>query len=147
MVDEIIILILGAMLLCCAIQDLRNKKVTLWVLIIGAVLTVGCLPFAHNLSIAGRIGGLAVGLAVVLLSKVTEGKIGMGDGILLCISGLSLGFWCNLELFGIALLLAAMLSILLLILRRVNRKQSIPFVPFLFVGYLILFVASNGSMT
>ena len=61
----------------------------------------------------------------------------MGDGMLLCITGLGLGFWSNLELFAIALILAAIVSIFLLMLRLADRKKSIPFIPFLLIGYVI----------
>jgi leader peptidase (prepilin peptidase)/N-methyltransferase len=90
-----------------------------------------------------RLGGLALGLGVILLSKATGGKIGLGDGILLCVTGLGLGFWTNAELFGIALSLAASVSVVLLIMRRADRKKSIPFVPFLLTGYVILLVISE----
>jgi leader peptidase (prepilin peptidase)/N-methyltransferase len=92
-----------------------------------------------------RLGGAAIGGFVILTSMITSGKIGLGDGILLCITGLGLGFWGNLELFCLALSLAAGLSIMLLIFRLADRKKSIPFVPFLFVGYLIL-IASGLSV-
>ncbi len=146
MADKTLILILGALLLICAIQDLFKKRVYVWVIGIGAVLTFVCLPFTEKLSVADCIGGLAVGLGTLLISKITAGKIGMGDGILLCVTGIGLGFWNNLELFGIALFLAAILSIFLLLLRIVDRKQSIPFIPFLFAGYIIIVIASKGAL-
>ena len=118
----------------------------MWVIGVGGLFTVLCLLFVEHPSIAGRIGGLSIGLAIVLLSKLTAGKIGMGDGILLCITGIGLGFWSNLELFGIALFLAAILSIVLLMLKMVDRKKSIPFVPFLFAGYIILAFATKGAL-
>lgn len=145
MADRILVIMLGALLLICAIQDLLKKRIYLWVICMGGITTVVCSVFVDNLGIMDRVGGLLVGLAIMLLSKITAGGIGMGDGILLCITGLGLGFWCNLELFGLALFLAAMISIILLILRRVDRKQTIPFVPFLFAGYLILSITSNGA--
>jgi leader peptidase (prepilin peptidase)/N-methyltransferase len=146
MAEKTLMLILGALLLICAIQDLFKKRVYLWVIGIGAALTFICLPFLEKLSIADCIGGLTVGLITMLISKMTAGKIGMGDGILLCVTGIGLGFWNNLELFGIALFLAAVLSILLLLSRIVDRKKSIPFIPFLFAGYLIIVFASKGAL-
>jgi leader peptidase (prepilin peptidase)/N-methyltransferase len=146
MAEKLLMLILGVLLLLCAVQDILKKKVSLWILGLGAAVTITCIPFCEKLSPVSRIGGLAIGLGVIMLSKVTAGKIGMGDGILLCVSGIGLGFWGNLELFGIALFLAAVLSILLLMFRVVDRKKGIPFVPFLFAGYLILFSASRGAL-
>jgi leader peptidase (prepilin peptidase)/N-methyltransferase len=77
---------------------------------------------------------------VIFISRITGGKIGMGDGLLLCVTGLGLGFWGNMELFAYALFAAAAVSVILLILRLADRKKSIPFVPFLLLSYLFLTV-------
>jgi leader peptidase (prepilin peptidase)/N-methyltransferase len=146
MAEKTLMLILGVLLLICTIQDLTKKRVYLWVIGIGSALTFICLPFIEKLSVANCIGGLAVGLVTLMISKMTDGKIGVGDGILLCVTGIGLGFWNNLELFGIALFLAAVISIFLLLSRIVDRKKSIPFIPFLFAGYLIIVFISKGAL-
>jgi leader peptidase (prepilin peptidase)/N-methyltransferase len=133
-------LVLGALLFLCAVQDILRKKIYLWVIGVGAITTLLFLPFCAKLPILDRIGGLIIGLCIIILSIITAGKIGTGDGALLCITGLGLGFWRNLELFGAALFLAATVSIILLIFRLADRRRSIPFVPFLFAGYLILMI-------
>ncbi len=145
MAESLIKIILAVLLLVCGIQDSCKMKVSLWLIAAGALLTCICLPFCDNLSLVNRSFGCAVGVCMILLSKITHGKIGAGDGLLLCVTGLGLGFWVNLELFGLALFLAAMLSILLLILRLANRQKSIPFVPFLLSGYIILLIATKGT--
>jgi Type IV leader peptidase family. len=131
--------VLMIIMLLCGIQDLCKKKIYLWILLIGAVLICLCLPFCNPNGLIDRVGGLTLGFIVILISLITSGKIGLGDGFLLCITGLGLGFWRNLELFAIALFMASVFSIILLALRLANRKNSIPFVPFLFVGYLFVF--------
>lgn len=136
---------LALVLLLCGIQDIYKKKIQIWILALGIVLIVICLPFCHSISLLDRLCGFAIGAAVLLISKVTNGKIGMGDGVLLCITGLGLGFWSNLELFGVALLIAALLSIFLLTFRLADRKKSIPFVPFLFIAYVFLLAVERGN--
>ncbi len=133
-------LVLGTLLFLCAVQDILRKKIYLWMIGAGAIATLLCLPYCTKLPMLDRIGGLIIGLCIILLSMITAGKIGTGDGALLCITGLGLGFWRNLELFGAALFLAAAVSIILLIFRLADRRRSIPFVPFLFAGYLILII-------
>lgn len=146
MSEWIIRIVLGVLLLFCGVQDLLYKRIYLWMIGVCATMVIACLPFCENLSVTERLGGCALGFGVILLSKVTQGKIGLGDGILLCVTGLGLGFWTNTELFGIALTLAAAVSILLLLLRIADRKKSIPFVPFLLVGYVILLAVSKGNI-
>ncbi len=146
MSEWIIRIVLGILLLFCGVQDLLYKRIYLWMIGVAAAAVIACLPFCERLSIAERMGGCALGLGVILLSKATGGKIGLGDGILLCVTGLGLGFWTNTELFGIALSLAAAVSVVLLLLRRADRKKSIPFVPFLLTGYVILLTVSKGNI-
>lgn len=133
--------ILLIILLVCGIQDIRNKKISLWIISIGAFLAVASIPICGSLSLPDTIGGIGVGAGVLLISIATKGKIGLGDGLILCVTGLMLGFWGNIEAFGLALLLAAVVSIVLLVFRLADRKKSIPFVPFLFLGYLFVMVS------
>lgn len=136
---------MGLMLLICGVQDALKKKIYIWIIALGAILMGIVLLFSSSVPIVERIGGIAIGVCVIVISKITGGKIGMGDGILLCITGMGLGFWGNLELFGIALFFAAVVSILLLVFRLADRKKSIPFVPFLFFGYVFLLIVGKGK--
>lgn len=138
-------IILGVLLLVCGVQDSCSGKIHIRVIMLGAIFTAACLPFCTSLSVLERLSGFAIGAAVLIISKITGGKIGLGDGLLLCITGLGLGFWGNLELFGIALFFAALISIVLLVLRLVDRKKSIPFVPFMLLAYLFLMAAAKGN--
>lgn len=143
MTNMIIKLVLISLLVLCGVQDLRKKKISLWIILIGAFLIGVCIPFGNTLSLPSRLGGAAIGAAVGVISIATAGKIGMGDAFVLIVTGLGLGFWSNLELFAIALLLASIISIILLISRLADRKKSIPFVPFLLFGYLFLFLVER----
>ncbi len=143
MANILIKIILISLLLFCGVQDIRKKTILLWVIILGAVLTVICLPFCQSCSILDRMCGAGIGISVAIISIATSGKIGMGDAMLLCITGLGLGFWGNLELFAIALLLASIISIVLLVTRLADRKKSIPFVPFMMVSYVFLLFAGR----
>jgi leader peptidase (prepilin peptidase)/N-methyltransferase len=141
MADTVLKVILGGLLVLCGIQDIVNKKIYLGVVGVGAILVTVCIPFCNVINLPDRMGGLAVGVGVVLISLYTRGMIGMGDGLLLCVTGIALGFWGNVELFAIALFIAATLSVVLLIFRVVDRKKSLPFVPFLLCGYVIYLAA------
>lgn len=135
-------LILGGLLILCSIQDLLKKKISLWIIIIGGGMICASILFCNTITLFDRLGGVAIGGIVILISIATRGKIGFGDGLLLCISGMGLGFWSNLELFALALLFAALVSIALIILRLADRKNSIPFVPFLLLGYIVILTAN-----
>lgn len=142
MPEKLMAAFIGLMLLACGLQDIYRKKIGLWLVIAGGAMISICIPFCDSMSLYSRTGGVAVGGVVILISLTTRGKIGLGDGLLLCATGLGLGFWGNLELFSIALLLATIISILLLILRLADRKKAIPFVPFLFIAYVFLLIVN-----
>ncbi len=143
--DAVIWTLLGLLILC-SIQDLLKKKIGLWMIIAGGGMMFVSILFYNSVTVIDRLGGIAVGVAVLLISLATRGKIGFGDGLLLCISGMGLGFWSNLELFAVALFLAAAVSIALMMFRLADRKESIPFVPFLLCGYVFILVANmKGS--
>lgn len=142
MADISMKVVMGIVLLLCGVQDAFKKKIYLWIILTGFLIVSICIPFCHTVSVPDRIGGFILGAMVILISFATSGKIGLGDGMLLCVTGLGLGFWGNLELFALALFLAAVLSIILLVFRLADRKKSIPFVPFLLLSYLFLIVAN-----
>lgn len=134
---------LGVLLLICAIQDMKYKQISVGFIGLGLLILLICAPFTNMLYIGDRILGFMIGAIVVFISKVTKGKIGMGDGLILCTTGVGLGLWRNLELFAYALFIAAIVSIILLTLRIVNRKHSLPFVPFLLLSYLVILIQPN----
>lgn len=143
MVEIILKAVIGSMLLLCTVQDVQKKKVSTWIILLGAVAIGICIPFCSSIGILDRLGGFIIGVLVIMISLVSHGKIGLGDGALLCVTGLGLGFWGNLELFGFALLFAGGLSVILLTFRLANRKKSIPFVPFMLLGFVILLFADR----
>lgn len=131
-IEKIAILV---MLFICSIQDIKTKRISLWIVILTSVITLVLIPF-RPFKFIDRVGGLMVGGMILFVSKITGGKIGMGDGFILCATGISLGLWANLELLSLSLFLASIISIILLVLKLVDRKKSIPFVPFICLGYI-----------
>lgn len=130
--------LLGLLLIIVSIQDIKLKRIRLGIVFIATIVLCICLPFCSSLSALDRIFGLFIGLGVVLLSKLTGGKIGIGDGIVLGVTGIGLGFWSNMELFALALVMAAVFSIGLIVFRKANRRTAIPFIPFLLLSFMLL---------
>ena len=127
----------------CAAEDVKKRSITsLYLAIFGAVGIVIHL-FGRELSWPGIGLGVAVGVVLLLLSRLTRGSIGMGDGLVFCVTGIFLGGVCNLELLMISLLYAAFFSLGMLTFGKKykNRwKREIPFLPFVFLGYATLLV-------
>lgn len=127
---------IGALLFILGIQDIKRKEISCWWLISLLPLIVIELATPSEITFIERIFGILLGLFFVILSKVTRGQIGIGDGYVLCAIGVILGIGKSTILLSYAFLLTSVVSIVLLVFFRWNRKKTIPFVPFLFLGYL-----------
>lgn len=63
--------------------------------------------------------------------------MGYGDSWAILILGIFLGLWGVLEVLAAAFLLLTLVSVVLLARKRMSRRLSVPFYPFLAAGYLI----------
>ena len=124
------------LLVCNAWQDWKKREIlpiSLWIFLVAGVALNGALGYQTWNS---AVGGAMVGGVMLVLSWVTRGGIGWGDGLLLCVTGVYLGLMDNLGMLLWALLLCAVFSVGLLLTRRADWKKEIPFIPFLLAAYL-----------
>lgn len=140
MLEIIKIVVLGVFLLIEGIRDLQKHKVSMITVMIAGILGVifqfGIIQ-ENGLKI---IGGILIGIVLLLLAKMTREKIGYGDGWIFVVTGIYLGFHSNMYLLLLSLFLASLVSICLLVFKKVNKKTELPFVPFILPGYLLLLV-------
>ena len=85
-----------------ALKDFRKKEVNIPVLGILAVAAMVMIFLGKDISVSNAIIGLAEGLLLILVSVMTKGQIGIGDGILLAACGLMLGGKDNMVMFFFA---------------------------------------------
>lgn len=121
----------------CSWQDLKRKELAVQLLLGFGVIGVFLHVYFRELSLGQMLGGMILGLLVMLLAVVTKGHLGLGDGILLLITGIFLGFWRNLELILGAAILAGVVSAYLLVIKKVDKNYEIPFAPFILVMYVL----------
>ena len=136
MIQGVIKIILGVMLFICAIKDIKSKEISLFVIILSFFVIVVTIILKNEISILSRFGGVLVGLFLIIISKITRGQIGMGDGLVFCVTGMGLGIWDNMYLLFYSLFISAIFAGIVLITNRMDRRKVIPFVPFILVGYL-----------
>jgi leader peptidase (prepilin peptidase)/N-methyltransferase len=131
------------MLALCSVQDIRKKQIRL-----NPVLAFGILGILFHMlwslqSIGSLLAGMAVGMALLILALLSGGRIGVGDGVLLIVTGIYLGLEGNLELLFLALLLSGLWALVLLLLKKKKRQDTIPFVPFLLAAYIGMVVVGQ----
>lgn len=113
-------------------QNIPNKAVMFTLLIGSLFILLG------NLSFYDSICGMLVGGVIMWLISLIPGAIGGGDVKLMFALGLCLGFQGILNAMLISFFLASMVSLMLLLLKKLGRKDVIPFGPFLAVGTIIV---------
>ena len=144
-----------------AVPDLRTKRIPVWIPaaflpvaaaadLFGAFLPETglffCSPAASGLFPPAAVGrrelfaGAVPGLILLLISAVSGGKIGEGDGICLLVCGLFVGITGAVQITEIALLLILPAGALLFMTRRFGAEDRLPFVPFLAAASTILMV-------
>lgn len=122
-----------------SIDDVRNHSIqVLWPMaFLTGAITRQCI--CRDLSWQMFCGGIAFGLAVLLLSLLYREMIGTGDGLVLCVCGAYLGFAQVVMLFARAIFLAALWGIVQIGKQYVKEKRpskaEMPFIPFLLVSY------------
>ena len=119
-----------------AFDDLRTKQVRLMEIIIFGVIGILINVFSPSQSLPSIVGGVAVGLILVLISYLSKEKVGMGDALIVTVSGLYLGFVNTIVLLWLSSLLTAVYCIF-------RKKKEAPFVPFLTFAYVIMLMVHH----
>lgn len=125
-------------LLVLAAADIRKRELSGWSIAAGAIFVPVALLINPEYSVWDCLLGIIPGVIFIITSVVTKGQIGMADAVLLVIIGLVKGLSGCIVILSAALVLVAVFSGILLVLGRANRKTSVPFIPFLFLGDLFL---------
>lgn len=134
-------MILFIYLLFMAGYDLKRREIQLGIsAVVAALLAVVQIYgiFQGETAWINAFSGVVVGILLIGVSIVTRGEIGIGDGITFIISGMVLGIFENGVLLFISLLFTAFTGIFLFLIKRVGRKYTMPFVPFVFVSYGVI---------
>ena len=127
-------------------QDIKNKKISSYYLWIGGIIglffsIIECWEEVDK--VTEWLIAFIPGIVVLVLAKITKEKIGTGDGWVVIILGNFLTAFEISILLQIAIILAAVFSLILLCGKRVSVSYSIPFLPFLWLSHLLLWRLGN----
>lgn len=124
-------------LVIMAVTDIKKKAIPLLPgVIVLFIISVAVLVCTDNFVLT--LTGAGVGLFLYAVSRLSRGGIGEADALVYVITGVCLGFYHNLELLVISLLMAAFFGGILMIVKKVGRKYRMPFVPFTLAGYILV---------
>lgn len=129
----------------CTVFDCARQKIPVAILAAGAAAGI---VFAGRQIYQGSWGwhevllALLPGAVLLAFGMVTEGKLGRGDGDMVLVLGLFMGWELCLGVLCAACLLAAVFSGIGLAAKKLGKKSRIPFAPFLFAATAFVWIAS-----
>jgi len=134
---EFDIFVLIIILTAASVWDLKERAIPVWFFIISMLMAIGAELCSGSVNITASIGGTIIGFMLLAISKLTGGQIGEGDGIVFLITGVVLGFKNNFLLLLEALFLSFVFSLVFLLLKKINIKTKLPFLPFVLVAFIM----------
>lgn len=145
--DDFIKGVVFVFLCICAVFDIRKKEIPFILVVSGMAAAVGFTLWRSLWRIGnGEVYAAETALSLLpgafflLVSRCTKEKVGYGDGLLLLITGLMIGFYQCFFGLCIGLFLSAFFAVFLLLLHKAEKGSSIPFVPFLAAGMGVCFI-------
>lgn len=131
-----ITVIIGLLLFAAAVLDLKNKKVSRSLIFVLLLVSFAGIFVRTDFGIWNAAGGALIGFCAVGLSIISKEQIGRGDGLVIAALGIVLGFRECLAAVCLASMIMALVSVVILLLKKGNRNTRLPFIPALFVGYV-----------
>ena len=121
-----------------SIRDLRTKTIFIRLTVLSAVTGIVLCLFDPAYPLTACLAGVLSGLVVCFLAFVTKENIGYGDGLVMIAVGALTGENYGLAIAMTAVVLSGVAAFFLLLSRRAKKQDQIAFVPFLFLGAVIV---------
>ncbi|MFP4697752.1 MAG: prepilin peptidase [Eubacteriales bacterium] len=124
----------------CSIKDIKEKLVPINYIIITFCLGLIMIYFNPNITLKDALFGVSIGLAFNLLGFITKNSIGQGDGLVISVVGVVLGWQMTIAILLYGLVFSGLYGGFLLIFIKKNRKTKIPFIPFLLLATGLIYL-------
>lgn len=124
------------MLIPNTLLDIKYKKV--WMPIILPFILEGIILMVINLTdVIDGLMGILLGAVFLLISCISKGAIGRGDGYIICATGCLLGGYRTILIVTGAMFISSIAGIVMMVFFHWGKKRTMPFVPFLFATTLV----------
>ena len=118
------------------VSDIRYKKIVVWSAWLFGIFGIAYGLLAQEVTLIQILISLIPGIIFLAISKATKESLGYGDGIIVLVMGSYIGISKLVGSLVLALIFAAIWSIVLLVFFRKKKQEEFPFVPFVLLGYL-----------
>ncbi len=121
----------------CSVQDIKEKKLSVRMLVGFSILFFISSFFPENILLQQRACNMLPGAIALLIAFLTREQIGYGDGVCMLILGniVSYGMLLSATMGGLILLCGC--SAVLLVRKKAAWETTLPFLPFLMIGMVI----------
>lgn len=111
-----------------------------WLILMLLEIFLGGTPWKQLLMFSG-LGGLVCGGTLLIIALVMRSGLGMGDVKLFFVLGLLYGLMDTYGIFLFTVIPMGLFAIGLLVLKKADRKATIPMAPFVVLGFLLSILA------
>ncbi len=119
-----------------SVLDLKRREIPICLLLSMSVVVLFLAIFDKEVSNWYRLAGASFGAIFFGISKFTKEAVGYGDSWIILLLGIVLGIFEALQVLFVASLMAAVVGLFYLWIRKWKRSAALPFVPFLTLAYL-----------
>lgn len=138
------LLLLGALLAVAAYIDTLSRRIPNQIVLCTAAVFAGCTVLDFLLSgidaaammINGLVSAGVFFLLFFLVRIASHGGVGYGDIKMITATALIFGVYGTFSFLLTSHVAAALIAIVLLLCKKVTRKDGLPFGPFFYLGYL-----------
>lgn len=134
-------LILLLYLFICMYTDIKTRTIPLFSSLFFSIFFIVCMLVNHSLFSGKIIASLLPSIFLICISLLKPNSLGLGDGVMFIVIGLSTNFFICLYILLISLFLSSIFSLILLV-KKYNRHYSLPLAPFIFVATLYILIRS-----
>lgn len=128
-------------LLLISIKDIQERIIPLDLIILGMLFGVILLIYNPNIKMLDVfISIVGIGGFNLIISKATKGGIGEGDILVFILIGIILGWKMALAIILYTFIIAGLSGIILLILKKANKKTELPLAPFILTATLFIII-------
>lgn len=124
-----------------AYEDSRSMTIRMDAVLIFGLIGIMVNIIERDLTAGAILLGSGLGGVLLIVSRLSKGQLGEGDGWVFLVSGLYLGGMGNMQLCYLAFLLVLVCGLMHLVTGLFLRRRALkelPFVPYVFAAFLVM---------
>lgn len=111
-----------------------------WGLLVVIDIVIAGTPW-YKLLIFSMAGGLIIGGVMFIIAVIVKTALGMGDVKMFAVLGLLYGVMDTYSILLFTIVIMAIISVVLLIAKKVTAKTAVPMAPFAAIGFFLSILA------